>query len=214
MTRYREDLPVRSRSRAQEVHETMAEVLAAHGARQLHVAETEKYAHVTYFFNGGREEEWEGETRILVPSPRDVADVRPQAGDVGRRGDASASARPGGRRLRFVVVNFANPDMVGHYGRRSRRSSTAVETTDACLGDVVEAVQGLGGVLLITADHGNAETDARAGRHEPAHRAHDEPGPACRHGSRCKSARGGRAEGPGADRHYLPESFETFTDEG
>ena len=72
MTRYREDLPTPVAFEEQEVRETMAEVLAAHGARQLHVAETEKYAHVTYFFNGGREDEWPGETRILVPSPREV----------------------------------------------------------------------------------------------------------------------------------------------
>ena len=91
MTRYRDDFPFPVAFDEQNVRETMAEVLAEHGARQLHVAETEKYAHVTYFFNGGDEHEWEGETRILVPSPRDVAtyDQKPEM-----------SARGGRRALR------------------------------------------------------------------------------------------------------------------
>ena len=100
------------------------------GIRQLHAAETEKYAHVTYFFNGGEEAEWAGETRILVPSPRDVAELRPEAGDVCRR------CRRRGRRARcrdgygFCVVNFANPDMVGHTGVIPA-VVRAVETADA-----------------------------------------------------------------------------------
>src|SRR5207237_10205350 len=116
-------------------------------------AETEKYAHVTCLCSGVREDEFSGETRILVPSPRDVPsyDRKPEmsAGEVARRfcdevGDGYA----------FAVVNFANPDMVGHTGSIPA-VVTAVETTDRCLRSVVEAVQAAGGVCLITADHGN-----------------------------------------------------------
>jgi 2,3-bisphosphoglycerate-independent phosphoglycerate mutase len=155
MTRYRDDLDCPVAFSEQDVPETMAEVLAEHGVRQLHVAETEKYAHVTYFFNGGREEEWAGETRILVPSPRDVGtyDEKPEmsADEVARRFAAEI-----GNGYGFGVVNFANPDMVGHSGVIPA-VIRAVETADTCLGTVVEAVAEAGGVSLITADHGNAE---------------------------------------------------------
>ncbi len=119
-------------------------------------AETEKYAHVTYFFNGGREDEWEGETRILVPSPRDVAtyDQKPEMSARARWRRRFAAEIGDG--YRFAVVNFANPDMVGHTGVIPA-VVRAVETVDACLGRVVEAVERRGGVCLVTADHGNAE---------------------------------------------------------
>jgi 2,3-bisphosphoglycerate-independent phosphoglycerate mutase len=155
MTRYRDDFPFPVVFEEQVVRQTLAEVLSAHGARQLHVAETEKYAHVTYFFNGGEEREWEGETRILVPSPRDVPsyDHKPQmsADEVADQVVAEV-----GRGYRFCVVNFANPDMVGHTGSIPAVVE-AVETVDACLGRVVSAVEEAGGVSLVTADHGNAE---------------------------------------------------------
>jgi 2,3-bisphosphoglycerate-independent phosphoglycerate mutase len=155
MTRYRDDFDCPVAFTEQEVRETLAEVLAAHGARQLHVAETEKYAHVTYFFNGGDEHEWPGEVRVLIPSPRDVAtyDEKPEmsAREVTDRVVAEI-----GRSYAFAVVNFANPDMVGHTGVIPA-AVRAVEAVDACLGRVVEAVEAAGGVCLITADHGNAE---------------------------------------------------------
>jgi len=156
MTRYRADLDCPVAFEEQKVEETLAEVLSEHGAHQLHVAETEKYAHVTYFFNGGREAEWRGETRILVPSPRDVPsyDHKPEmsAREVARR---FADALDAGD-YSFAVVNFANPDMVGHTGSIPA-VVRAVETTDECLGVVVDAVARKGGISLITADHGNAE---------------------------------------------------------
>jgi 2,3-bisphosphoglycerate-independent phosphoglycerate mutase len=156
MTRYRDDFAFPVVFPEQEVKGTLAEVLAAHGIRQLHAAETEKYAHVTYFLDGGREEPFDGEERILVDSPRDVPsyDHKPEmsAREVADRVVAAIDA--GG--LGFVVVNFANPDMVGHTGDISA-VVTAVETTDACLGRVVDAVERAGGVCLIIADHGNAE---------------------------------------------------------
>jgi 2,3-bisphosphoglycerate-independent phosphoglycerate mutase len=155
MTRYRDDFECPVVFPEQDVRQTMAEVLADHGLRQLHVAETEKYAHVTYFFNGGREQEWAGETRILVPSPRDVEtyDRKPEmsAAEVARR-----FADEIGRGYSFGLVNFANPDMVGHTGVLTA-VVRAVETVDACLGEVVDAVDRAGGVTLVTADHGNAE---------------------------------------------------------
>jgi 2,3-bisphosphoglycerate-independent phosphoglycerate mutase len=155
MTRYRGDLPFPVALEEQVVENTLAEVLSRHGARQLHTAETEKYAHVTYFFNGGVEAEWEGETRILVQSPRDVPsyDLKPEmsAVEVAERFCAEI-----GGGYRFAVVNFANPDMVGHTGSIPAVTA-AVEATDRCLGSVVEAVHAAGGVCLVTADHGNAE---------------------------------------------------------
>jgi 2,3-bisphosphoglycerate-independent phosphoglycerate mutase len=155
MTRYRDDFDCPVAFEEHEVADTLAEVLAGQGIRQLHLAETEKYAHVTYFFNGGREDEWEGETRILVPSPKDVAtyDQKPEmsAAEVTRRLEEEI-----GDGYRFAIVNFANPDMVGHTGVIPA-VIRAVETVDACLGRVVAAVEQLGGVCLVTADHGNAE---------------------------------------------------------
>jgi 2,3-bisphosphoglycerate-independent phosphoglycerate mutase len=169
MTRYREDFACPVAFEVQDVEETMAEVLAGRGARQLHIAETEKYAHVTYFFNGGREEEWPGETRILVPSPRDVPsyDHKPEmsAAEVTERFCAEI-----GDGYAFGVVNFANPDMVGHTGSIPAVTK-AVETTDACLALVAAAVERAGGVSLITADHGNAEQMLEADGTSP-HTAH------------------------------------------
>jgi 2,3-bisphosphoglycerate-independent phosphoglycerate mutase len=155
MTRYREDFPFPVAFPEQTVEEAMAEVLAERGIRQLHVAETEKYAHVTYFFNGGNEREWDGETRILAPSPRDVAtyDQKPEmaAYEVADRFVAEIANGYG-----FAIVNFANPDMVGHTAVIPAVVA-AVEAVDVCLGRVVAAVGALGGVCLVTADHGNAE---------------------------------------------------------
>ena len=155
MTRYASDLPTPVAFEEQNVPATLAEVLAEHGLTQLHVAETEKYAHVTYFFNGGREQGWPGEDRILVPSPRDVPsyDHKPEmsADEV-----ADRVVEEIGEGYAFCVVNFANPDMVGHTGSIPAVIK-ACETADRCLGRVVERVAELGGVALVTADHGNAE---------------------------------------------------------
>ena len=156
MTRYRDDFGFPVAFPERDVREVMAEVLAEHGVRQLHVAETEKYAHVTYFFNGGREDEFAGETRILVPSPRDVPsyDHKPEM-SAAEAGDRFCEAIAEGD-YGFAVINFANPDMVGHTGVIPAVVK-AVETADRQLGRVVEAVRARGGVCLITADHGNAE---------------------------------------------------------
>jgi 2,3-bisphosphoglycerate-independent phosphoglycerate mutase len=169
MIRYRADFDCPVAFEESDVSGTVAEVLAGHGVRQLHVAETEKYAHVTYFFNGGREAEWTGETRILVPSPRDVAtyDQKPEmsAAEVARRFADEVGGGYG-----FAIVNFANPDMVGHTGVIPAVVA-AVEATDAALGHVVEAVERAGGVCLVTSDHGNAEQLLEADGESP-HTAH------------------------------------------
>jgi 2,3-bisphosphoglycerate-independent phosphoglycerate mutase len=156
MTRYRDDLDCPVAFGEQLVQQTVAEVLAHNGVRQLHCAETEKYAHVTYFFNGGREEPWEGETRILVPSPRDVPsyDHKPEMAAREVTDRFCAELADGG--YGFAVVNFANPDMVGHTGSIPA-VVRAVETVDECLLRVVETVENLDGACLVTADHGNAE---------------------------------------------------------
>jgi len=135
---------------------TLAQVIANEGARQLHVAETEKYAHVTYFFNGGREAEWEREERCLVPSVRDVPtyDHRPEMS--ARAAADQFRERWADDRFRFGIINFANPDMVGHTGDIPA-TVRGVETVDACLGGVIDAVHGTGGACIVTADHGNAD---------------------------------------------------------
>ncbi|HEX4484194.1 MAG TPA: 2,3-bisphosphoglycerate-independent phosphoglycerate mutase [Solirubrobacteraceae bacterium] len=135
---------------------TLAAVLADAGIAQLHVAETEKYPHVTYFFNGGEERELRGERRELVASPRDVPtyDHKPQM-SAPEAAQAFVRAwredRPG-----FAIINFANADMVGHTGVIAA-AVTAIETVDRCLGEVLAAVGAAGGVCVVTADHGNAD---------------------------------------------------------
>ncbi|HEY8192727.1 MAG TPA: 2,3-bisphosphoglycerate-independent phosphoglycerate mutase [Gaiellaceae bacterium] len=156
MTRYRDDFDCPVAFPEQEVKETLAEVLAEHGLRQLHVAETEKYAHVTYFFNGGREDEWPGEVRILVPSPRDVPSYDHKPEMSAREVTDRFVEAIGSGDFAFAVLNLANPDMVGHTGS-VEATVRAVETVDGCLDRVATAVEQKGGVCLVTADHGNAE---------------------------------------------------------
>jgi 2,3-bisphosphoglycerate-independent phosphoglycerate mutase len=155
LTKYREDFHFPIAFPEQTVDEVLADVLEEHGARQLHTAETEKYAHVTYFFNGGNEDEHEGEERVLVPSPRDVPsyDFKPEMSADELTAQFEARIGDG---FGFAVINFANPDMVGHTGVIPAVVE-AVETADRCLGRVVEATHAAGGVALIIADHGNAE---------------------------------------------------------
>jgi 2,3-bisphosphoglycerate-independent phosphoglycerate mutase len=155
MTKYRDDFDFPIAFPEQKVDQVMAEVLATHDVTQLHMAETEKYAHVTYFFNGGREETFPGETHQMVPSRRDVAsyDLAPEMSAYEL---TDRFVEEIGRGYAFAVLNFANPDMVGHTGVIPA-VVTAVETVDTCLARVVEAVDAAGGVCLITADHGNAE---------------------------------------------------------
>ncbi|MFZ0384051.1 MAG: 2,3-bisphosphoglycerate-independent phosphoglycerate mutase [Solirubrobacteraceae bacterium] len=156
MTEYEEGWPYPVAFAPQRPETTIGAVIAARGERQLHVAETEKYPHVTYFFNGGEETPYDGEERELVPSPRDVPtyDHKPAMSAVEAAAafvDSWAAEAP-----RFGIINFANADMVGHTGVISA-AVEAIETVDTCLGSVVEAVHALGGACFITADHGNAD---------------------------------------------------------
>jgi len=155
MTAYEANLPVRIIFPEVEITNPLAEVLSKQGCRQFHAAETEKYAHVTYFFNGGCETPFEGEERHLEPSPKVATyDLQPEM-----------SARPLVEKIiervrdyddDFILVNFANPDMVGHTGVLPA-AIKAVETVDECAGRLVAAINAKGGVAIVTADHGNCE---------------------------------------------------------
>ena len=153
----------------QPLNDLLGEVVAAAGLRQLRMAETEKYPHVTFFFNGGEERPYPGEERIMVPSPKVATyDLQPEMSAV-ELTDRFVQAVGDGS-FDFVLINFANPDMVGHTGVL-KAAIKAVETVDACLGRLVEAVRKLGGTALVTADHGNCETmvDPETGQPHTSH---------------------------------------------
>jgi 2,3-bisphosphoglycerate-independent phosphoglycerate mutase len=156
LTQYEENWPYPVAFPPSRPETTLPHVIAAAGGRQLHVAETEKYPHVTYFFGGGEETPEEGERRELVPSPRDVPtyDKKPE---MSAREAARAFVQAWEEEdFRFGIINFANPDMVGHTGVIGA-AVKGIEAVDACLAEVVRAVQSSGGALIITADHGNAD---------------------------------------------------------
>jgi 2,3-bisphosphoglycerate-independent phosphoglycerate mutase len=156
LTSYEEGWPYPVAFSPERPASTLSRVLEQAGASQLHVAETEKYPHVTYFFNGGEETPMRGERRELVPSPRDVPtyDHKPQ---MSAREAAAAFVDAWREETpRFGIINFANADMVGHTGVIPA-AVTAVETVDECLGEVLGAVHERGGVCVVTADHGNAD---------------------------------------------------------
>ena len=139
----------------QTTDNSLAEVIAAQGLRQYHIAETEKYAHVTYFLNGGVEDAFTGEDRTMIPSPKVATyDEAPAMSARAIADDVIAQIKQG--QYDFIAINFANADMVGHTGDFAATVS-AIETLDACLGDVIDATLAAGGTALMTADHGNAE---------------------------------------------------------
>jgi 2,3-bisphosphoglycerate-independent phosphoglycerate mutase len=170
LTRYGDELAALPVAFAQQtVRQGFGEVIAARGLKQLRIAETEKYAHVTYFFNGGVEDVYPGEDRILVPSPKVATyDQRPEMSAV-EVTDKLVAAIAGGK-YDAIVCNYANGDMVGHTGKLDA-SIKAVETLDACVGRVVDAARAVGGEVLITADHGNVEMldDPVTGQPHTAH---------------------------------------------
>jgi len=170
MTQYDETFKLPVAYNPREIRKILGEIASASGIPQLRIAETEKYAHVTYFFNGGEEKKFAGEERILIPSPKDVAtyDLKPEM-----------SARPVTEALikylreqdvGLVIANYANADMVGHTGN-FEASVKAVEVIDECLGKVVDAALGQKGKVIITADHGNIEQliDYDTGKPHTAH---------------------------------------------
>ncbi len=155
MTRYDKTLEVPFLLQPQTSDKILAQILAAEGLKNLRVAETEKYAHVTYFFNGGVEKPYAGEERMLVPSPKVATyDLMPQMSAEGIAEAVEKAVASGSFDL--LVVNFANADMVGHSGKLEP-TTRAVEAVDACLGRVHRALRQRGGALIVTADHGNAE---------------------------------------------------------
>lgn len=175
MTQYEEGLDVTVAFPPQDLQNTLGQVLAANGIKQFRVAETEKYAHVTFFFNGGVEEPNPLEDRLLVPSPKVATyDLQPEMSAIAVKEHLVQAIASG--EYPFILVNFANTDMVGHTGIMDA-AQKAVETVDRCVGEVADAVQKAGGVLLITADHGNAEQmlDLTKGTPHTAHTANPVP---------------------------------------
>jgi 2,3-bisphosphoglycerate-independent phosphoglycerate mutase len=155
MTQYADDLPARVLFPDENIEMTLAETLSKASKTQFHAAETEKYAHVTYFFNGGREEPFEGEARHLQPSPKVATyDLKPEMS--ARELTEAVIKRVNDADDDFILVNYANPDMVGHTGSLEA-AIKAVETVDECAGRLVDAVVAKGGAAIVTADHGNCE---------------------------------------------------------
>ncbi len=175
MTQYDETLPVEVAYKPQQLKNTLGEVFAAAGLKQLRIAETEKYAHVTFFFNGGEEKPSEGEERLLIPSPKVATyDLKPDMSALEVTDKVVAEIKSGKHDL--IILNFANGDMVGHTGV-FEAAVKAVETVDTCVGRVAEAMTEQGGITCITADHGNAEmmVDPQTGAPFTAHTTNPVP---------------------------------------
>ena len=176
MTTYDETMPnVEVAFKKEELINTFGEYVSLQGLKQLRIAETEKYAHVTFFFNGGEERQFEGEDRILVPSPKvETYDLQPEmsAYEVTEKLIDAINSK----KYDSIILNYANPDMVGHTGNMEA-AIKAVEVMDECVGRVVEAVEAQNGMLIITADHGNIEQmiDYKTGEPHTAHTTNPVP---------------------------------------
>jgi len=155
MTEYEEGLPVEVIFQKEMVKTSLPKVLSEHGLRQLHIAETEKYAHVTFFFSGGTEEPFDGEDRVVVPSPK-VASYAEAPAMSAKKMTENLINEILKDKHDFIVINYANPDMVGHTGE-IKETIKSIEVVDKCLGDIVSLTLSKGGQLVVTADHGNAE---------------------------------------------------------
>ncbi|MEQ1628937.1 MAG: 2,3-bisphosphoglycerate-independent phosphoglycerate mutase, partial [Gallionella sp.] len=169
LSSYGEDFKQPCAYRAESIHNTLGEYLSNLKLKQLRIAETEKYAHVTYFMNGGKEQPYPGEDRILVPSPKVATyDLQPEMSAyevTNKLVEAILS-----RQYQNIICNYANGDMVGHSGDMAA-ATKAIETLDVCIGRVVEAMKSIGGEVILTADHGNAEQMIDHSTHQ-AHTAH------------------------------------------
>jgi len=155
MTQYEDTINAPVAFPRQNLGNTLGEVLSQNGLKQLRIAETEKYAHVTYFFNGGIEEPHPGEERILIPSPKVATyNLQPEMSALELTQTLLEQLKK--NTYDVIILNFANPDMVGHSGM-FKATIKAVETVDQCLGEIVDELQNMNGTLLVTADHGNAE---------------------------------------------------------
>ena len=175
-TQYDETMPnVEIAFKPTNLKNTFGEYISSHGLTQLRIAETEKYAHVTFFFNGGNEKQYEGEDRILVPSPKvETYDLKPEmsAYEVTEK----VVEQIENEKYNSIILNFANPDMVGHTGNLDA-AVKAIEAIDECVGKIVAAINKVNGALLITADHGNAEQmiDYKTGEPHTAHTTNPVP---------------------------------------
>jgi len=175
-TQYDETMPnVKIAFKPEALKNTFGEYISNKGLTQLRIAETEKYAHVTFFFNGGEEKQYPGEDRILVPSPKvETYDMQPEmsAYEVTEKVVEAINSK----KYDCIILNYANPDMVGHTGNLDA-AIKAVETIDECVGKVVEAIKNNDGMVLITADHGNAEQmlDYKTGEPHTAHTTNPVP---------------------------------------
>lgn len=176
MTPYDETMPnIHVAFKKEALSNTFGEYISNLGLTQLRIAETEKYAHVTFFFNGGEEKQYNGEDRILIPSPKvETYDLKPEMSAYEVTDKVLEAIKNG--KYNAIILNYANPDMVGHTGNLEA-AVKAIETIDECVGKVVEAVQEKNGVLLITADHGNAEQmiDYKTGEPHTAHTTNPVP---------------------------------------
>ena len=175
MTQYEEGLNVEVAYPPETIENTLGQVIAQNGMTQLRIAETEKYAHVTFFFNGGVEEPYEGEDRILVPSPKVATyDLQPEMSAIEVTDKVVEAIKSG--KYDFIILNYANGDMVGHTGV-IEAAVKAVETVDTCVGRFVEAIREMGGDVCITADHGNADqmVDPETGAPFTAHTTNPVP---------------------------------------
>jgi len=175
-TSYDETMPnVHIAFKKEPVKNTLGEIVSKHGLKQLRIAETEKYAHVTFFFNGGEEKQYPGEERILVPSPKvETYDMKPEMSAY-EVTDKVCDALENDR-FDVIILNFANTDMVGHTGSM-QAAIKAVEAVDTCIGRIVKIIEEKQGTLLITADHGNAEQmiDQKTGEPHTAHTTNPVP---------------------------------------
>ena len=176
MTPYDETMPnVHVAFKKEALNNTFGEYISKNGKTQLRIAETEKYAHVTFFFNGGNEKQYDGEDRILVPSPKvETYDLKPEMSAYEVTDKVVEAIKT--KKYNSIILNYANPDMVGHTGSLEA-AIKAIETIDECVGKVVEAVEQVNGILLITADHGNAEQmiDYKTGDPHTAHTTNPVP---------------------------------------
>ena len=176
MTPYDETMPnVEVAYRKEEIRNTFGEYIRRRGLKQLRIAETEKYAHVTFFFNGGEEKQYEGEDRILVPSPKvETYDLKPEMSAYEVCDKVVEAIKS--EKYDSIILNFANPDMVGHTGNTDAVVK-ALEAIDECVQKVVDAVNEVNGTLLITADHGNCEQmiDYKTGEPQTAHTTNPVP---------------------------------------
>ena len=169
LTKYADDIALPCAFAPQELQNTLGEYLQNHGKRQLRIAETEKYAHVTFFFSGGREQPFEGEKRVLIPSPNVATyDLQPEMSARKVTDELIAAIHSGN--YDAIVCNYANGDMVGHSGKLEP-AIAAVETLDECLARLEQAIEAAGGQMLVTADHGNVE-QMRDPQNDQEHTAH------------------------------------------